>query len=158
MSLRKPFQTVLDYNDSGNVGATSIVSKTFFLPQDTDNVVLKIPTASVNGSAPVVDVFLQTSDDGGSTFYDVACVRLPSTVTSSVLFANNTTAPWVSAATVFKSSVAGSAAASSLGANQVSGLPILSEFGRVSIKYSGTITANNGVRVQVSANQQSPRS
>lgn len=163
MSIRNPIQTVLDYNDSGNTGATSIVTKTFTLPQDTDNVVVKIPTASVNGTAPVVDVFLQTTDDGGTTWYDVANVRPTSTVISSVISVNSNTASFITAPTAgsglrSNSSVIGSAAASTLGANQTSGLPIMSQLGRVSINYSGTIAANNGLRVQVKATTQSNRS
>lgn len=162
MSFRQPIQTVLDYNDSGNVGATSIVSKTFFLPQDTDEVIVKIPVASIVGTAPIVDVFLQTTDDGGTTWYDVANLRPTYTVVSSTIAVNNTLANFMAAGTIgdgqrANSSVVGSTAASTLAANQYSGLPMLSTLGRVSIKYSGTIATNNGFQVQVKTNQQSNR-
>lgn len=160
MGIRLPIQTVLDYNDSGNVGATSIVSKTFVLPQDTDSVIMKVPVTSISGTAPVVDVFLQTSDDGGSTWYDCANIRPTSTVISSVLFVNNATAMFAGVPVIVgggrsNSSVTGNTSASSLGANQYSGLPIMGTVGRVSIKYSGTITTNNGMQVQVKTAQQS---
>ena len=58
--IRFPLQTVLDYTDSGNVGATSIVSKTFTIPQDAGNIIVKIPVASISGTGPAYDIFLQT--------------------------------------------------------------------------------------------------
>lgn len=158
MSIRLPLQTVLDYNDTGNVGATSVVSKAFTIPQDTDGIVLKIPTASVNGTAPVVDVYVQTSDDGGTTFYDVAHVGIPATVTSSVLSVTNTKPIFVPISTLGNvSSVVQGPSVRGLAVNQVSGLPILGTLGQVQIAYSGTITTNNGVRVQVSAQNQAAR-
>lgn len=158
MSIRIPDQTVLDYNDTGNVGATSVVSQTFTLPQDVDGVVLKIPTASVNGTAPTVDVYLQTSDDGGTTFYDMARVGIPATVTSSVLVVTNTKPVFVPISTTGNvSSVIQGPSVRGLAVNQVSGLPILGVVGRVQISYGGTITTNNGVRVQVTAQSQSAR-
>lgn len=162
MSLRIPISTVLDYNDSGNTGATSIVSKTFTLPQDTDEVILKVPITSIVGTAPVVDVFLQTTDDGGTTWYDVANIRPTQTVVASTINIVNAAALFASAATTTtgirtNNSVTGATQASSLGANQYSGLPLLSQFGRVSIKYSGTIATNDGVRIQVKTNNQSNR-
>lgn len=159
MAIRIPQQTVLDYNDSGNVGATSIVSKTFMLPQDTDNIVMLIPTASIVGSAPVVDVFLQTSYNGGTNFQDLASIRLPTLVASSILYTDANTPAMATATTLGHPSVATNVGASTLGANSMSGLPIMGQFGRISIKYtSGTITTNNGVRVQVIANQQAAHS
>lgn len=155
MAIRLPLQGVLDYNDSGNVGATSIVSKTFTLPQDTDNVIMYIPTASIVGTAPVVDIFLQTTVNGGTNWQDMACLRLPSTVTSSVLFVNANTPAMAKVNTLGSPSVATNVGASTLGANSMSGLPILGTLGRISIKYSGTIATNDGLRVQVLANHQS---
>lgn len=159
MSIRLPLQTVLSYNDSGNVGAGSalgVVAKTFTIPQDSDNVVVKM-TASLVGAT--VSATLQTTDDGGTTWYDVAR-------TGTVGVANNTVAQWLSApvvgmgirSTTFASSILGStsaAAASTLGVNTVSGLPIMSQLGRVALIYTGNITTNDGVTVQVKVNSQS---
>ncbi len=159
MSLRYPGpQTVLDMTDTGT-GATSIVSRLFTIPQDTDNIVVKVPVVSVNGSVPVVDIFAQTTDDGGTTFYDMANIRPPTLGTSSVLFVNNTTAMMVSIPVISRSSTVGSAQSSSLGANTVSGIPVLSQQGRILIRYtSGNVVANNGVQVQVKVNSQSASS
>lgn len=161
MSIRFPLQTVLDYDDAGNVGAGSVaggVAKNFTLQQDTDNIVVKF-TASIVGAA--ASAFLQTSDDGGSTWYDVAR-------TSIVSLINNANAQWISApvinpgqrtavtqsASVITAGI-GSSGASTLGSQQVSGLPILGPLNRVFIVYTGNITTNNGTRVQVKVNSQS---
>ncbi len=158
MSIRFPLQTVLDYNDSGNVGATSVVSKTFTIPQDTDNIVLKVPLASISGTAPVVDVYLQTTDDGGTTYYDVAHLGIPTTVTSSVLSVTLAKALFVSQATIGnEGSVMSSPSMRGTVVNQGTGLPILGTLGQVQIAYSGTIATNNNMQVQVKVNSQGAR-
>ena len=63
MAIRLPLTTGLDYDDAGQSGVTSVaggVAKTFRLPQDTDNIVVKL-TASVIAGA--VSATFQTSDD-----------------------------------------------------------------------------------------------
>lgn len=165
MSIRLPLQTVLDYNDVGQTGTTSIaggVAKTFMIPQDTDNVVVKLTASVIAGGVSAV---FQTSDDGGTTWYDVAR-------SSIVSNANNTTADWLSipvtgpgiaaiSSVVATGSVIGvgatigSAAASSLGVRQVSGLPILGPFNRVFLRYTAAVTSTDLARVQVKVNSQS---
>ena len=170
MAIRLPLYTVLDYNDSGNVGASSTaggVAKTFMLPQDTDNIVVKLTASTVGGG---VSAMFQTSDDGGTTWYDVAR-------TSIVSNANNTTAQFLSipvigvgartstvpgtvasvggqaAASIY--GAIGSAAASTIGQLEVTGLPILGQFNRVFLQYTAAVSANALSRVQVKANSQS---
>ena len=168
MAIRLPLQTVLDYNNTveqggGPASVAGGLSKTFFLPQDTDNVVVKFQTSILAGGASAV---LQTTDDGGSTWYDVAR-------TSIVSNANSATAEWLSvpvigfgvtnvvASVVATGSVIsaaftpGSAAASTLGQKAVSGLPILGQQGRVFIRYGSAITSVINERVKVMANSQS---
>lgn len=162
MSVRIPLTTVLDYNDAGQLGATSVaggVAKTFDIPQDTDNIVVKL-TASIVGGG--VSAYLQTTDDGGTTWYDVAR-------TSVVSNANGVTAQWLSAPVIgagmatnvnlansILTATTGSAAASSLGVRQLSGLPIMSQRNRIFLQYTGgDITANTVSRVQVRVNSQS---
>ena len=161
MSVRIPLVTVLDYNDAGQTGATSVaggVAKTFNIPQDTDNIVVKL-TASVIAGA--VSATLQTTDDGGTTWYDVGR-------TSVVSNANGTTAQWLSApvigagiatgvnkASSLLSVAIGSAAASTLGGQQMSGMPILSQAGRVFLQYTAAVTSTDLARVQVKVNSQS---
>lgn len=166
MSIRKPLQTIGTFTATANeVGASSVAGGIAYqvtLPQDTDNVVVKL-TASVVGAYSAT---FQTSDDGGTTYYDVAR-------TSVVSNANNTTAEWLSipvigagvglsaSASAGSSSVVGatigSAAASTLSSRQYSGLPILSDKARVFVRITGNITdANsNTYTVQVKANSQS---
>jgi hypothetical protein len=161
MAIRLPLQGVLDYDDVGNLGASSVfggVAKSFVLPQDTDNVVVKFTASTAGGG---VSATFQTSDDGGSTWYDVAR-------TSVVSNANNTTAQWLSIPVVgagiatgvnqlnsILSVAPGSAAASTLGQRQVSGLPVMGTVNRVFLRYDAAITQNLLARVQVKANSQS---
>lgn len=170
MSIRFPLKTVLDYNDSGNTGATSVVSQTFIIPQDADNIVVKVPVASITGTNPTADIYLQTTDDGGTTWYDnlhlptitgtaianagalwgstpVAGMGMRSTATGASSTASGTTQ--VSVLTV-----TGNASMRGLAAGSNSGLPILGTLGRIQISYGGTISANNGVQVQVKVNSQ----
>lgn len=177
MAIRLPLTTLLDYNQTTENGAgvagvnASIVggqALTFLIPQDTDNIVIKFTASVAGGGASAV---FQTSDDGGSTWYDVAR-------TSIVSNANPTTAEWLStpvigigvATTVIAPSVVavgsvqsfgsvygaiGSAAASSLGQKSVSGLPVLGRSARVFVRYTAAITSVIAMRATVSANNQS---
>jgi hypothetical protein len=171
MAIRLPLMGVLDYNDAANVGAGSVaggVAKTFFLPQDTDNVVVKLTASIVAGG---VSAAFQTTDDGGTTWFDVARTSIVSNT------AGNANAQWLSipvcgtgvrtttvggvvpsvggqaAASIY--SATGSAAASSLGQLEVSGLPILGPLNRVFLQYTAAVSANALSRVQVKANSQS---
>ena len=167
MAIRLPRYGALDYNDVGQTGATSIagtVAKTFQLPQDTDNVLLKLTASVIAGG---VDATFQTTDDGGVTYYDVGR-------TSIVSNANGAAAQWLSmpvngigyrSAVQGQNSVAGATntavvlntigAASSLGQSQMSGLPILSQQGRVLLRYTAAVSGTDLARVQVITNSQS---
>jgi hypothetical protein len=163
MAIRLPLQTVLDYDDAGNVGASSVnggVAKTFMIPQDTDNIVVKM-TASIGGGA--VSTILQTTDDGGSTWYDVARTSITSVN-------NNQNAQWLSvpvisqglrtsvvkSASVLTTTI-GTAAASTVSGQNVTGLPILSQINRIFLVYTGDVVVggNSLSRVQVKVNSQS---
>lgn len=168
MSIRLPLTKVLDYNNTveqggGPASVAGGVAKTFNLPQDTDNIVVKYQTSILGGGASVT---LQTTDDGGSTWYDVA----RSSVVSN---ANNATAVWLSApvtgdaggntqaslvaagSVIAVNTTGGSAAASTLTQQTTSGLPILSQQGRVFLRYSAAVTSIISERVTVMANSQS---
>lgn len=160
MGIRLPLQTVLDYDDVGQTGATSVaggVAKTFTMPQDSDTVVVKLTASVIAGG---VSATLQTSDDGGSSWYDVA----RSSVVSN---ANNTTADWIFGTTYGPGMATavngfptasiltvgiGSAAASTLGVRQISGLPILGPLNRVFLRYTAAVTSTDLARVQVKVN------
>lgn len=148
------------------VGAGSVVggiAYPFQLPQDTDNVAVKFVASVVGGYSAT----FQTSDDGGTTYYDVQR-------SSIVSNANNTTAEWMNIPVVndgvhnFNSVVAvgsvvtvartvGAAAASTLGSGEVSGLPILGIQNRIFVRLTGNATsaASNAYTVQVKVNNQS---
>lgn len=171
MGIRFPLTTVLDYNDSGNLGATSVVSKTFTIPQDADNIVVKVPVASISGTNPVYDIFIQTTDDGGTTWYDVA--RLPQVTGTTIanaaaLWANvnvmglgvrTTQGPQVSVlgggpgSSIL--SITGNASVRGLAAGAISGLGILGPLGRIQMSLAGTLVTNDGVQVQVKVNSKS---
>lgn len=166
MSIRIPIQN-FSFVAANELGAGSVaggLAYQFNLPQDTDNVAVKF-LASVAGAG--YSATFQTSDDGGTTWYDVQR-------TSIVSNANNTTAEWLNIPTIndgvhnFSSVVAvgsvitvsrtiGSSAASTLGVQEVSGLPILGIANRVFVRITGNVTsaAANSYTIQVKANQQS---
>jgi hypothetical protein len=158
MSIRLPLRTILDLSDNGTSSVATGTISTFQIPQDADNLVLKL-TASITGGG--VCAFLQTTDDGGTTWYDLGR-------TSIVSDATNATAHWLSipvngagiATSVNKSSsllstASGAATASTTGQQQVTGLPVLSQTGRVVLSYSAAGTANTVSRAQIMTNSQS---
>jgi len=170
MAIRLPLKAVLSYeqtveNGAGVAGSNAStaggVAKAFQLPQDTDNVVLKFQ-ASIKGAG--ASVVFQTSDDGGTTYYDVAR-------TSVVSNANAETAEWLSipvagtgvrvaaADTIGLGSVTsrttGRAAASALGQATYNGLPILGVQNRAFVLYAAGITSIISEKITVSANSQS---
>lgn len=169
MSIRLPFKTVLDQNNStivatGPASTAGGIAYNFTLPQDCDNVVLKL-TASVMAGG--VSATLQTTDDGGTTWYDLAR-------TSVVSNANATTAEWLNVpvaglgfrptqgvasvgtgTAVSVLSTVGRAGASTLAQKDFSGLPVMSQQGRVFMRYDAGVTSIISERITVSTNSQS---
>ncbi len=171
MSIRLPLSSALDYNNStinatGPASVAGGVAKVFVLPQDVDNVVVKFQASVLAGGASAT---FQTSDDGGTTWWDVAR-------TSIVSNAIGPTAEWLSipvisegggvviASTVATGSVVsasfttGQAGASTLGQKSFSGLPIMSLTNRIFLRYSNAVTSIISERVTVLVNSQSNRS
>lgn len=147
MAIRLPLQGVLDYNDAGNVGAGSVlgaVAKTFTVPQDTDNIVVKYTASIVGGGAQVA---LQTTDDGGTTWYEIA----RSSVVSN---ATGVSAEWITAGTISNARV-GRASVATAGATN--SMPILSPLNRVIIQYGAAVSGNALSRVEVKTGSQSSR-
>ena len=177
MSIRLPLTTVLDktFGPSTTPGSASVAgieAQNFMLPQDTDNVVMKWYQASVSGSG-TVSLLFQTSDDGGTTWYDVARTNTYTSANGATSIVTGT-AEWISVPVVnsgvstrYTTSLVatgslmavpnsiGKAASSTLAAGQVSGLPIMGPLNRVGVIYTGAITTNDGIKVQVKANSQS---
>lgn len=166
MSIRLPLQGVLATVGGNELGAGSVlggIPLTFTMPQDTDNVVVKFRASTVSGG---LSATFQTTDDGGTTWYDVARTSVVTNTPSG--FAEWLSVPVISSgvnpqvkSTVNANSVLGgtigSSAASTLGSRQVSGLPILSQLGRVFVIISGNVTsaAANSYNVDVKVNSQS---
>lgn len=169
MAIRQPL-TIFSFNDAGEVGAGSAagaVYHSFILPQDTDNVVVKFRASTVGGAVSAV---FQTSDDGGTTYYDSAR-------TSIVSNANNNTAQWLSIPVIGMGirttvgngvigsvgggtsasalSATGGASSLTLGHSQVSGLPILGQAARVGLIITGDLTASAVLTTEVKVQSQS---
>ncbi len=166
MSVKFPLQTVLSSDNSTELGASSVgggIPVLFTIPQDTDNIVVKL-TASVVGAG--VSAQVQTTDDGGATWFALGR-------TSVVSNAVGDNAQWLSIPTngfgLGASSVVATGSVQSgfaIGSAQpstmaqygdMSGLPILSPTGRILIQIVGNITsaASNQIITQVKVNQQS---
>ncbi len=176
MSIRFPLQTILDVQDNGNYGTSSVsggIAHNFNIPQDTDNIVVKFQASTAGAGVSTV---IQTTDDGGTTWYDVARTSVVSNTGQSVLSGAHTNAEWLSipvagfgAVQTVGSVVAvgsvvttgggtiGTAAASTLGSKSYSGLPILSTLMRT---FTIAAAGGNGVasvRTQVKVNSQANR-
>lgn len=168
MAIRLPLKVVLSSDNSTEVGAGSAlggVAVPFIIPQDTDNVVVKFQAQTAGGG---VSATLQTTDDGGSTWFDVGR-------TSVVSSANGVLAQWLSVPvlgfgqrTSYGSVVAvgsvvsananqpvGNAAPSTLGSGQYSGLPILSQQARIFITLQAGVSASTVLLTEVKVNSQS---
>ena len=178
MSIRLPLQVVLDVNNStinatGPASTAGGVANEFSLTKYCDKVVVKFEASVLAGGVSAV---LQTTDNGGSTWYDVARTSIVSNTGGSVL------AEWLSvpvagyglrpgnviASTIATNSVIavtssvlntiGSAGASTVGSHSHTGMPILSQRGRIFLRYTAAVTSILNERVQVMTNSQSPRS
>lgn len=172
MGIRFPLKTIRVVNNgiiaTGPASTAGGVANTFTIPQDSDNVVVKFQASILAGG---VSATVQTTDNGGTTWYDVAR-------TSIVSNANGTTAEWLSVpvigggqrtgvvvtsvvatgSVVSFGSVAGtigSAAASTLAQREVSGLPLLSSQGRIFLRYTAAVTSIIAEVVDVYVNSES---
>ena len=169
MSIRIPAYKVLDVTHT-NQGSTSVAggwAYPFKVPQDTDNVVVKLAPSVVAGGMSAI---FQTSDDGGTTWYDVARTSIASN--SGATAVSPAAAQWLSipvstglsrnvpvASLIATGSLVagvfnGSASASTLASGQSSGLPLLGIQNRVFLVSTGNATSIS-TRVIVLANSQS---
>src|SRR3990167_4621201 len=142
MAIRLPLTTLLSVDEgltaTGPASVSGGVANAFLIPQDTDNVVVKYNASIQGGGASVT---FQTSDDGGSTWFDVQRTSIISNGASvlaewlSIPVATlgvrtGVIAPSVVATGSVQSfgsvmTVVGRAGASTLAQREVSGLPIL---------------------------------
>ena len=112
---------------------------------DFNQLVAMLTSSAFSGSAPTLDVVLQTSADGGTTFYDLVHFdQMNGTVT-------NTNAYFARFADLKSSSlyIGQGAKSGSLAAGHVSGLPLLSNTLKCIFTYGGTISATPSVTLQI---------
>lgn len=149
MSLRIPLRNAKQIVDTSLTGT---VNNIVTLDQDVDSVVVKLFAGTFSGTSPTADVYVQTSDDGGTTWYD--CAHFAQ-ITTAITAAN---ALWatipVQGTAAVTNGYTGAAAAASISASRVSGLPVLSQIIRVSIVYGGTVGTNAGITVNVYESNQ----
>lgn len=163
MGIRLPLQGVLDITHT-NQGSTSVAggwAYPFKIPQDTDNVLVKFTPSVVAGG---ISATFQTSDDGGTTFYDVARTSVasanevgaaPQWLSIPVIASSsNTRASLVATGSVIAVNGIGSASASTLSSGQYSGLPVMGIQNRIFLQTVGNATTVSG-RVQVLVNNES---
>ena len=161
MSIRLPMTTVLDVTHT-NQGTTSVAggwAYPFQLPQDTDNIVVKVLPSVVAGGMSAV---FQTSDDGGTTYFDVARTSVassnevganPQFLSIPVISPGIRTAATYAGASIISAGI-GAVSASTLASGQISGLPVMGIQNRIFLQSVGNATAIN-TRVQVKVNSQS---
>lgn len=164
MAIRLPLQGVLDVTNT-DTGAGSVAggfAYPFKVPQDCDNVIVKFQP-SITGAG--ISATFQTSDDGGTTFYDVARTSIASASPSGVgpqwlsipvIAQSNTRASVVATGSVIAVNNTGTTAASTLSSGSYSGLPLLGIQNRIFMIITGNASAHAGSRVQVLTNSQSP--
>lgn len=157
MSIRLPTQTVLtaQTTDLGTSSVAGGLGFPFIVPQDTDNIVVKFSASVITGG---MSATLQTSDDGGSTYYDIARTStvsngVPQWISAPVISAGINPRTTFAGASIIGGTI-GTAAASTLASGQVSGLPILGQQNRLFLIYSGGITVSSVVAT-VKVNSQS---
>lgn len=163
MSIRLPLTGVLDTTstDQGTGSVNGGWAFPFKVPQDCDNVLLKLtPSVTAGG----VSVIFQTSDDGGTTFYDVARTSIasqnelgkaPQFLSIPVIQGPITRASVVATGSVIAVNSMGPVSASTLGTGQYSGLPLMGLQNRAFLISTGNATAISA-RIQVLVNSQSP--
>lgn len=118
---------------TGTTGSTS------FVLQNTDFNVLvaKLKAATLSGTSPTLDVYIQTSDDGGTTWYDVVhFTQLTAAVT-------NQNAYYATLGVTKGAAYVGQPESQHISAGTVSSLPLLGRLVNVAYVYGGTVgTAN----------------
>lgn len=164
MALRNTFPTassIISVTDTATSGA---VTYPFTVPQDCESIVAKVWLQSTWSASGTAIVFIQTTEDGGTTWRDVASTTIgASTVAASMgnqyahFIPISLTANTDKGSTNYVGSVAAStislAAVNASAVGITSGLPMMSTAGRIQIQYTATISTG-GVNVQIFAPTQ----
>ena len=166
MSIRLPLMTLLSVDDgltaTGPASTVGGVANAFLLPQDCDNIVVKYNASIMGGGASVT---FQTSDDGGTTWFDVQRTSIISNGASVLaewlsipvisLGVSTITSIAASGSVLAQNGTIGRVGASTLAQRAVSGLPILGRNARVFRIYTSAVTSIISEKITVSANSQS---
>lgn len=137
MALRYPIQTVYSLNSSN----TLTTANNFNLPAyDYSGLLVKYvlnTMAGGNSSSSTIDVYIQGTDDGGTTWYDAARFAQFNDLSSTGnAKANFLTIP----INMGDGKHIGLVTASSIAGSTVTGLPLMGQLGRVYVKF-GSIAA-----------------
>lgn len=166
MAIRLPLTTVVSQNNNDEVGAGSVngvvAGQPFQLPIDTDNVTVKLTATMAGGGASAM---LQTTDDGGVTWYGVARTSIVSAATGDAVqwlsvpvagFGMRGASVISTVPSIVSGAIIGNANPSTLGSQGgYTGLPILSSTARVVIQLQAGITSSS-ILTQVKVNSQAP--
>jgi hypothetical protein len=155
MGISHPTKNVYSITDTHTSGVNTY---TFKIPQDTNSIVVRCYSSTFTGTSPTCDVYVQTTEDEGTTWRDCAHFKQ---ITGAGTIAQAEFAP-IAVMGSSPGRITGNAAngwigsvqASMLGASQLSGLPLLSTHARLTFKYGGTQLATGGVKVDVFATGQ----
>lgn len=164
MAIRLPLQTVVAQNNNDEVGAGSVngvvAGAPFQIPVDCDNVVVKFTATMAGGGASAM---LQTTDDGGTTWFGVGRTSIVSAATGDnvewlsvpVAGFGMPTSSIVATGSVISGAAIGSAKPSVLSSKAMTGLPLLSSTARIAIQLQAGITSSS-MLTQVKVNSQAP--
>jgi hypothetical protein len=146
----RPSLQVVDTTATG----AGIVDNTVYLDQDISNIVVQAFCGAL--STVTANVLIQTTPDGGTTWYD--CCQFPQmTTTVSKAASNWAVIPVDGVGVGFHPGSTFTASAGAVGAGSYTGLPLLSNYIRVRIVYGGGAGTNPGVTVNVFETSQSAR-
>ena len=160
MAVRLPTQGIFDVTQTDVSGSVAGGwAYPFIIPQDTDNILVKFTPSVTAGGASAL---FQTTDDGGTTWYDIARTSIasangvgqaPQWLSIPVVSSGVRTGATFGGASIISMGI-GSSSASTLGSQQISGLPIMGVRNRVFVITTGNATAVSA-RVEVRVNNQS---
>jgi hypothetical protein len=143
-----------------DTGTSGTINYPFTIPQDSDTIVCKFWTGAqfpgaLAGSATV---FVQTTEDGGTTFRDLGAWAVTSVISNTnahfqafgaIASENNREAlAWIG------SVASGSTAPTSVASAAVgipTGMTLMGTSGRVQVVYAGTVASNLGINVDIFA-------
>jgi len=131
---------------------TGSLQTTFVIPfDDFDSIVVKyVWTTIIGGATPNMSFFVQTSDDGGTTFYDVASFPCVHTGAGSTY--------WAAIPVKYgEGKYIGTVSDGTLAAGSVNGMPLLSKVVRLKWISGGTTVTYYVATPTLYANNQSSR-